>query len=88
MRLFLFLIGFIFLSSGAVFAMYDFCESPTDYNMLPQASDIRTEYWKDIPDYHPDNDNIKFEKMENNHPTFPIKFKFKRKYPKNTNPQK
>ena len=69
------LLLFVLLSGASVYAMYDFCESPSDYNTFPQAYDVRTEYWKDIPDYHPEN--IKFENMKNEHPTFPIKFKKK-----------
>ena len=69
----------VLLSGLSCYAMYDFCESPSDYYTFPQAYDVRTEYWKDIPDYHPNNDNIKFEDMKNEHPTFPIKFKKKQK---------
>ena len=66
------LLSVIFVPNLA-FGMYDFCESPAD---------IRTEYWKDIPDYHPDNDNIKFEDMKNEHPAFPVRFrKSKKKAP-------
>ena len=60
----------------ASFGMYDFCESPSDYDMCPNAYDIRTEYWKDIPDYHPDD--IKYEDMKNQNPTFPLKFRNKK----------
>ena len=43
-------------------AMYDFCESPSDYNIFPAAYDVRTEYWRDIPNYH--KDDIKYENIE------------------------
>lgn len=59
------------------FAMYDFCESPADYNTFPQAYDVRTEYWTDIPNHHPDN--IKFENMKNKNPIFPINIKKQKK---------
>lgn len=57
-------LSLILLVSGKGYCMYDFCESPADYNMCPDAFNIRTEYWKDIPNYHPD-DNIKFKDMKN-----------------------
>lgn len=76
-RFLLSIITAFFICSSVTFGMYDFCESPADYNMAPHAYDVRTEYWKDIPDYHSEKDNVKFENMENNHPTFPLKFKKK-----------
>ena len=71
------LVAVLLLSGSISHAMYDFCESPSDYNTFPQAYDVRTEYWKDIPEYQPNN--IKFENMENEHPVFPAIFKKKTK---------
>ena len=42
---------FILIGSGA-YAYYDFCQSPQDYNTFPPLYDVRTEYWKDIPNYN------------------------------------
>ena len=64
------LILFLLSSAGSAMAFYDFCESPADYNTFPQAYDVRTEYWKDIPDYHPDD--IKYKDVKNEHPTSPF----------------
>lgn len=43
----------ILLFSAKGYAFYDFCESPQEYNTFPQAYDVKTEYWKDIPEYNP-----------------------------------
>ncbi len=56
--------------------MYDFCESPADYNMCPDAFNFRTEYWKDIPNYKPDD--IKFGDMKNQQQTKPKYIKDKK----------
>ncbi len=76
-----FIILILFLSIPAIcYGMYDFCESPSDYYTCPAAYDVRTEYWKDIPNYHPDD--IKYENMQNENPTFPLKFKKKKQHKK------
>ena len=82
--LFLSLIG-LSLSSTA-FAIYDFCESPADYNTFPQAYDVRTEYWKDIPNYNADN--IKFENMKNENPVFPFNKKKQKQDRQKNEPEK
>ena len=61
------------LFSTTAYGFYDFCESPADYNTFPQAYDVRTEYWKDIPKYEPDD--IKYDNLQNKHPLFPQKKK-------------
>ncbi|MCR5265952.1 MAG: hypothetical protein K6E29_05090 [Cyanobacteria bacterium RUI128] len=80
--------NFILLSvmiffAGSALAFYDFCESPADYNTCPQAYDVRTEYWKDIPNYHPDD--IKYEDMKNEHPIAPFWSKKSKNNSKKTN---
>ena len=77
------LIGFFMFVGTSAFAFYDFCESPADYNTFPQAYDVRTEYWKDIPNYEPED--IKYKNMENENPIFPIKFKKKQRDDKQPN---
>ena len=64
------LLLFLLSSASSAFAFYDFCESPADYNTFPQAYDVRTEYWKDIPGYNPED--IKYEDMDNKHPIAPF----------------
>ena len=71
MRKSIFLIVILFCCSSA-YAFYDFCETPADYNTFPQAYDVRTEYWKNIPNYS--SDDIKYEDIKNEHPIFPFKF--------------
>ena len=67
-------LAFLFTGMAtSAWGFYDFCESPADYNTFPQAYDVRTEYWKDIPEYQPED--IKFKDIKNEHPTFPLKFK-------------
>ena len=80
MKNFITLLVLIF-SGCSAWAFYDFCESPADYNTFPAAYDVRTEYWKDIPDYHPEN--IKYEDMENKHQTLPFWSKKSRNQNKN-----
>ena len=69
----------LFCLGGNAWAFYDFCESPADYNTFPQAYDVRTEYWKDIPKYKPDN--IEYKNMKNKNPISP--FHKKKKQTKN-----
>ncbi len=59
------LLSIIFIGTSA-FAFYDFCESPQDYNTFPPAYDFKTEYWKDIPKYQPDD--IKYKNYDKNNP--------------------
>ena len=64
----LLLLSVIIFTANISYGMYDFCESPADYNTFPQAYDVRTEYWKNIPNYNSEDD-IKFGNMENKNPT-------------------
>ena len=76
----------ILLACNSVFAFYDFCESPADYNTFPAAYDVKTEYWKDIPKYN-END-VKYKDMNNKNPIFPFSFKKKQKPENNDSAQK
>ncbi|MCD8378500.1 MAG: hypothetical protein LUB59_06910 [Candidatus Gastranaerophilales bacterium] len=59
------ILSFILLG-GCSYAFYDFCETPQDYNTFPASYDFRTEYWKDIPQYHNNEKNkIKYKNIKN-----------------------
>ena len=59
------LLSLCILLGGGAFAFYDFCESPQDYNTCKESFDFITEYWTDIPNYHPEN--IKYQDNSNKH---------------------
>ena len=56
----------LFFAGCSSFAFYDFCESPQDYNTFPAAYDLKTEYWKDIPEYGETKIHIKSDKKIKN----------------------
>ncbi|MBO6273263.1 hypothetical protein J6O48_10865 [bacterium] len=59
------ILSFCLFMGLSAYAMYDFCESPQDYNTFKDAYDVKTEYWKEIPNYHPDDIEVK----DNNKPS-------------------
>ena len=71
----------LFCVGGNAWAFYDFCESPADYNTFPQAYDVRTEYWKDIPNHNPEN--IKYKNIKNKNSVSPFLRKNKQNNDKN-----
>ena len=41
----------VIISSNPVFAIYDFLEPPDEYEWFKEYYDLRTEYWRAIPNY-------------------------------------
>ena len=52
----------VLLAGKSAWAYYDFCQPPQDYNTFPPLYDVRTEYWKDIPNYN--NNKVQYKNPE------------------------